>query len=213
MGPTFVGGRQPFSCLGVSVLHPGNTPLGHDPEWLKVTRFPEMCLNGVSILWVHSQVIPKPLPSLLTEGTWRVPGRSFSSCRDLSGAMFGVRVDGRSGRFRCVAGLLSLRKASRRWCAMPCCAGWRAGAAMACESSGFFGWAFGCQVRAWDFEDPACCLSFLLGNPLRTLWATRIVTPPALGGIPRTHRLGTGRRAWVVVFGLDGIAGFWTLGI
>ena len=25
--------------LRVSVLHPGSTPLGNDPEWFKITRF------------------------------------------------------------------------------------------------------------------------------------------------------------------------------
>ena len=49
-------------CLRVLVLHPGITPWGNDPEWLKITRFyPEMCLNGVNAQWVYSQsVISKP---------------------------------------------------------------------------------------------------------------------------------------------------------
>ena len=38
-----------LSDLRVFVLHPGMTPLGNDPEWLKITRFyPETCLNGVN---------------------------------------------------------------------------------------------------------------------------------------------------------------------
>ena len=33
--------------LRIFVLQPGLTPLGDDPEWLKITRFyPEMSLNG-----------------------------------------------------------------------------------------------------------------------------------------------------------------------
>ena len=39
--------------LRVSVLRPGNTPLGNDPEWFKIARFsPEICLNGVNTQWV-----------------------------------------------------------------------------------------------------------------------------------------------------------------
>ena len=44
------------SILRGVVLHPGNTPLGNDPEWFKIARFyPEMCLNGVNTQWVYSQ--------------------------------------------------------------------------------------------------------------------------------------------------------------
>ena len=52
-------------CEG-SVLHPGITPLGNNPEWFKITRFyPEMCLNGVNTQWVYSQgVLQKPLEQL-----------------------------------------------------------------------------------------------------------------------------------------------------
>ena len=36
-------------------ITPGITPLGHDPELFKITRFyPEMCLNGVNTQWVYS---------------------------------------------------------------------------------------------------------------------------------------------------------------
>ena len=56
-------GFFPGFTLRVCVLHHGITPLGHDSDWLKITRvYPDMCRNGVNTQWVYSQgVIQTPL--------------------------------------------------------------------------------------------------------------------------------------------------------